>query len=114
MTIVSQVERTRASSRSRLGTSPTSVCRPENASSDRPDTVGLGPEQLRERRIVLARPGTHLVPGAFARVLVRPEAQEARAVPDALVLHLVVADLADELRPHLVPRQIASRRPARS
>src|SRR5207244_10224721 len=65
-------------------------------------------EQLREHRIAPLRSRADLVPGALLRVLVRAEAEEASAVPDALVLHLVVTDLTDQLGPDLVPRQILS------
>ena len=44
--------------------------------------------------------GPHLAPRAVRGILVRPEAQQPRAVAEAVALHLVVAHLGDELRPH--------------
>src|SRR5437867_543263 len=55
-----------------------------------------------------------LFPGAVLRILVGAEPQEARAVTEALLFHLVEAHLAHDLGPHLVPRQIAALRPARA
>ena len=43
------------------------------------------------------RGGRHLAPGALGRILVRPEANQLRAVAEAVALHLVVAHLRDEL-----------------
>src|SRR5207247_924526 len=57
-----------------------------------------------------ARP--HLAPRALVRVLVRPEADEAGAVPEAIALELVVAHLDDELGPNRVPVQLLAARPS--
>src|SRR5207253_3525989 len=56
-------------------------------------------KQVRDARIVGAPRWPHLAPRALRCVLVRPEAQEARAVAEAPLLELVVADLGHELRP---------------
>src|SRR5207302_9777517 len=42
---------------------------------------------------------SHLLPRALRRILVRTEAEEPRAVPEAVALHLVVAHLDDQLGP---------------
>src|SRR5207244_11038641 len=51
-----------------------------------------------EGRIVLAPRWPYLAPRALLRILVVAEANEARAVPEAVALHLVVAHLGDKLR----------------
>src|SRR5215211_1270566 len=56
-------------------------------------------EQPLDGWIVGAPGGTQLGPGAVAGILVRPEADQLRPVPEAVALHLVVPDLGDELRP---------------
>src|SRR5215469_16423155 len=58
-----------------------------------------GSEKLFDRRIFSSALRAHLLPGALIRVLVRPEAQQAGAVPEAVALDLVVAHLDDELGP---------------
>src|SRR6266508_6338753 len=60
----------------------------------------LSTEQLRHGQLVRARRRPHLAPGALLRILVVAEAQQPRAVAEAVALHLVVADFDDELRPH--------------
>src|SRR5688572_5766996 len=87
----------------RLGTAPIPRCR----------TSALAAKQLREDRIAFLWLRTHLIPGALLRILVGPETEEAGAVADALVLHLVVSDLAHQSRTDLVPREVLSLRPAR-
>src|SRR5262249_60478361 len=57
-------------------------------------------EQRLEGRVVLAPGRPDLAPGAVLWVLVVAEAQEARAVAEAVALHLVVTNLGDELGPH--------------
>ena len=61
---------------------------------------GLSQQLLDGRVASRFRFGQHLVPGAVLRVLVGPEADELRAVPEAVALELVEAHLDDELRPH--------------
>src|SRR6185503_18722145 len=65
-------------------------------------------QQLLEGRIAVTSRDVELRPGALLRLLVRAEAHEARAVTEALSFELVEADLADELRPDLVPGEILS------
>src|SRR5207244_7902398 len=55
-------------------------------------------EELRHRQVVRTARRAHLAPGALRRILVGPEAQEPRAVAEAVPLELVETDLADELR----------------
>ena len=57
-------------------------------------------EQALEGRIALATGRPDLAPRALLRILVIAEAQETRAVAEPVALHLVVAHLGDELRPH--------------
>src|SRR3954468_6052040 len=57
-------------------------------------------EQRLECRVVWVARWPDLAPRALLRLLVVAEAQEARAVPEAVALHLVVAHFRDELRPH--------------
>src|SRR5215211_4418406 len=57
-------------------------------------------EQVRDSRIALAQGRQHLAPGALRRVLVLAEAEQPRAVAEAVALELVEADLDHELRPH--------------
>ena len=78
--------RTSSSARSRA--SPTS---PRSASS------GGGAEQRLDRGVVGAPRRPHLAPRALLRVLVVAEADQLRAVAEAVALHLVVAHLGDEL-----------------
>ncbi len=60
--------------------------------------VALTREQALEGRVVLAARRPHLTPRALVGILVVAEADEARAVAEAVALHLVVAHLGDELR----------------
>src|SRR3954468_1843808 len=57
-------------------------------------------EQRLECRVVWVARWPDLAPRALLRLLVVAEAQEARAVPEAVALHLVVAHFRHELRPH--------------
>src|SRR5256712_10058467 len=76
--------------------------------------LGAAHEQIAQLGIARPTRRPHLVPGAVLWILVRAEPQEPRPVAKALLLHLVEAHLADDLGPHLVPRQIAALRPARA
>src|SRR5947208_14283770 len=69
-------------------------------------------EQRRHGQVVGAPGGSDLSPGAVLRILVRPPADEARAVPEAVLLQLVVAHLADELRLDRVPVELLAAGPA--
>src|SRR5438876_6047609 len=69
-------------------------------------------EQCRHGQVVRAPGESDLSPGAVLRILVRPPAEEARAVPEAVLLKLVVAHLADELRLDRVPVELFAARPA--
>src|SRR5437667_50739 len=69
-------------------------------------------EQCRHGQVVRAPGGSDLSPGAVLRIFVRPPADEARAVPEAVLLQLVVAHLADELRLDRVPVELLAPRPA--
>src|SRR6266550_1062011 len=71
-------------------------------------------QQVVESRISRLWRGLHLLPRALLRILVRAEAQKARAVTESLLLHLVETHFADDLRTDLVPWKIFSLRPARS
>src|SRR5262249_62381535 len=62
-------------------------------------TASSGSEQRLDPRLARARLPPQVRRGALGRILVRPEAQELRPVPEAVALHLVVAHLDDELRP---------------
>src|SRR5205823_5872662 len=53
--------------------------------------LALRAEQRRHGQVVGAPGGSDLAPGAVLRILVRPPADEARAVPEAVLLQLVVA-----------------------
>src|SRR5262249_10934948 len=53
-----------------------------------------------DRGVVGAPPGQHRVPRARPRLLVGAPAEKPGAVPEAVPLNLVVADLADQLRAH--------------
>ena len=71
------------------------------------------------RRGAAPRPGStralrrlDLRPRALLRLLVGAQAQEARPVPEAVALELVVAHLADELRADRHPVELLARRPA--
>src|SRR2546425_10618621 len=55
-----------------------------------------------------------MTPRALRGVRVGAEAQEARAVAEALLLHLVEADFAHQLGAHLMPWKVAALRPARA
>src|SRR4051794_37333944 len=57
-------------------------------------------EQRLECRVVWVARWPDLAPRALLRLLVVAEAEEARAVPEAVALHLVVAHLAHELGSH--------------
>src|SRR5205807_663380 len=70
-------------------------------------------KQIRQLRISFAALCIELRPGAFLRLLVRPEAHEARSVTEALALELVEADLTYQVRPYLVPRQVLATGPSR-
>src|SRR2546426_670511 len=76
--------------------------------------LGAAHEEIAQLWIPRPTRRLDLVPGAVLRILVRAEPQEPRPVAKALLLHLVEAHLADDLGPHLVPRQIAALRPARA
>src|SRR5438046_4399084 len=90
------------------------------ARSDRSEGLSLrhGPsgrlrrEQLRDGQVAGAARGPDLAPRAVLWILVRPEAQEPRPVPEAIALELVVAHLDHELRPHRVPIKLPALRPA--
>src|SRR5262249_34108851 len=69
-------------------------------------------KQLLDRRVVAPTLRAHLVPRARGRILVGPEAKEARAVAKAVALELVEAHLADELRLDGVPVKLLAARPA--
>src|SRR5207342_400083 len=69
-------------------------------------------EELRHGQVARAARGPDLAPRAGVRVLVRAEADEPRAVPEAVPLELVVAHLADELRSDRVPVELLAARPA--
>src|ERR671911_1507601 len=56
-------------------------------------------EQVFDRRVVRALRRPYLAPRALVRVLVVAEADQLRPVAEAVALHLVVADLGDELVP---------------
>src|SRR5689334_5998276 len=56
-------------------------------------------EQLVDRAVARLERRPHLAPRAVARILVLAEADQARAVPETVALHLVVAHLDYELRP---------------
>ena len=73
-----------------------------SSGSKSPSLAGeeLGDRQLRRRLADLA-------PGALLRVLVVAEADQLRAVAEAVALHLVVAHLDDELRLHRRLRELA-------
>src|SRR6266487_6395907 len=60
----------------------------------------LAGEQTLEGRIVLPARWPDLAPRALFRILVVAEADEARAVAEAVALHLVVAHFGNELRAH--------------
>ena len=62
-------------------------------------------QELRDRE--LSGRLADLPPGALLRVLVLAEADQLRAVAEAVALHLVVADLDDQLRLHRRLRQLA-------
>src|SRR5205807_3223528 len=74
--------------------------------------LALRAEQPRNGQVVGAPGGPDLAPGAVLRILVRPPADEARAVPEAVLLQLVVADFADQLRLDGVPIELLATRPA--
>src|SRR5256712_5775554 len=76
--------------------------------------LGAAHEEIAQLGIPRPTRRPDLFPGAVLRILVRAEPQEPRPVTEALLLHLVEAHLADDLGPHLVPRQIAALRPARA
>src|SRR5439155_4907775 len=69
-------------------------------------------QELRDGQVAGAARGPDLAPRAVLRILVRPEAQEPRPVPEAIALELVVAHLDHELWPDGVPIQLAAGRPA--
>ena len=78
-------------------------------------------EQRLEGRVARLARRAQLAPGAVGRILVLAEAQEARAVAEAVALHLVVAHLGDELgpdgrllEPAACPSGSAPRSPARA
>src|SRR5205823_11228332 len=73
---------------------------------------GLRTQQSGHGQVVGAPGGPDLSPGAVLRILVRPPADEACAVPEAVLLQLVVAHLADELRLDRVPVELLAARPA--
>ena len=73
-----------------------------------PDTVASAPcrkcdalvlaEQVLDREVVGPARRAYLAPRALRRILVRTEAEQARAVAEAVLLELVEAHLDDELR----------------
>src|SRR5215218_1942176 len=69
-------------------------------------------EQRLHRGVAAPSRRPHLAPRAVTRTLVGPEAHEARPVPEAVLLQLVEADLADELRSHRVPVELLATGPA--
>src|SRR5581483_3854214 len=74
--------------------------------------LGRRLEQLRDRKIAAAARRADLAPGAVLRILVGAEADEPRAVPEAVLLELVVANFADELRLDRVPVELLAAGPA--
>ena len=78
------------------------VPHPDRRESVRSDASGEAEECLDRRRVRVAR-RPQLAPGAVARILVVAPADQLRAVAEAIALHLVVAHLDDELRPHGAP-----------
>src|SRR6185312_8543977 len=73
---------------------------------------GLSGQQGGYGQVVGAPRGPDLAPGAVLRILVRTPADEARAVPEAILFELVVAHLADELRLDRVPVELLAACPA--
>src|SRR4051812_6424397 len=65
---------------------------------DRDFASGLRAEQRVDRKVARLARRAHLAPRALVGILVRPEADEPRAVSEAVLLELVVADLGNELR----------------
>src|SRR5262249_26531837 len=66
----------------------------------------------KDRLELLRRDHLELCVGARARVFVRSPAAELRRVSEARALHVVVADLGDELRAQRLPREVLPLAPA--
>src|SRR5688572_5454331 len=91
---------------------PCSRCSKSKARATPPGRLITGKESPKNLLQLIGRSRLELLVGAIARRLVGAPAQEARRVPEALALHVVVLHLAHALDAQRLPRQVLARAPA--